>query len=211
MLALPALLAAPLLAAAEVVVYSARKEQLIEPLFKAFTEQTGIEVNYITDSEGPLLARLKAEGANTPADMLMTVDAGNLWQAAQEGVLAPVDSPVLEESIPDHLQDPENRWFGLSIRARTIAYAPSRVNPEELSTYEALGDPKWKGRLCLRTSKKVYNQSLVAMMIAREGEEKTQQVVESWVDNLATEPFSSDTAVLEAIAAGQCDVGVANT
>ena len=197
--------------AEEVVVYSARIEQLIKPIFDAFTKETGIQVKYLTDKEGPLLERLKSEGKNTAADMLITVDAGNLWHAAQEGLLKPVDSKVLEANIPAHLQDPQNRWFGLSVRARTIVYNPSKVKPEELSTYEALGDPKWKGRLCLRTSKKVYNQSLVAMLIAEHGEEKTEKIVKSWVDNLATEPFADDTKAMEAVAAGQCDVTVVNT
>jgi len=198
-------------AADEVVVYSARKEHLIKPLFDAYTERTGVQIRYVTDNAGALLARLKAEGDNTPADMLMTVDAGNLWQAANEGVLASVDSQVLESNIPDHLQDPQNRWFGLSVRARTIVYSTERVKPGELSTYEDLADPKWKGRLCLRTSKKVYNQSLVAMMIARLGEQRTEEIVRGWVANLATPPFSNDTKVMEAIAAGQCDVGIVNT
>jgi iron(III) transport system substrate-binding protein len=205
------LLTAPLVHAEEVVVYSARIEQLIKPMFDAFTKDTGIAVKYLTDKEGPLLERLKSEGKSTPADVLITVDAGNLWQAAQEGLLKPVDSKLLEANIPAHLQDPQNRWFGLSVRARTIVYNPNKVKPEELSTYEALGDPKWKGRLCLRTSKKVYNQSLVAMMIAEHGEDKAGKVVKSWVDNLATDPFADDTKAMEAVAAGQCDVTIINT
>lgn len=195
----------------EVVVYSARNEQLIRPLFDAYTKQTGTRVRFITDKEGPLLARLKAEGAKTPADILLTVDAGNLWYAAEQGVLAKVDSKALEQNVPAHLRDPEGRWYGLSVRARTIVYNPKRVQTSELSTYEALGDPKWKGRLCLRTSKKVYNQSLVAMMIARLGEAQTEEIVRAWVANLATPPLPDDTKVLEAIAAGQCDVGIVNT
>lgn len=198
-------------AADEVVVYSARKEHLIKPLFDAYTEKTGVPVRYITDKAGPLLQRLKAEGRNTRADVLMTVDAGNLWQAANEGVLSPVRSQVLAQNIPAHLRDPEGRWYGLSVRARTIAYSTERVKPEALSTYEDLAGPEWKGRLCLRTSKKVYNQSLVAMMIARLGEPETQRVVRGWVDNLATHVFSNDTKTLQAILAGQCDVAVVNT
>ncbi len=193
------------------VVYSARKEHLIKPLFDAYTERTGVVIRYVTDKAGPLLARLKAEGTNTPADMLITVDAGNLWQAAKQGVLARIDSPVLEDNVPAHLRAPDNRWFGLSVRARTIVYNPERVKPGELDTYEGLAEPTWKGRLCLRTSKKVYNQSLVAMMIERLGPEKTEAVVRGWVDNLATVPFSNDTKTMQAIAAGQCDVGIVNT
>lgn len=197
--------------AAEVVVYSARNEQLIQPMFDAYTRETGVKVRYITDKEGPLMARLKAEGANSPADLLLTVDAGNLWAAADAGLLQSTPSQSLEANVPAHLRDPENRWFGLSVRARTIFYARDKVSPGELSSYEDLADPKWKGKLCLRTSKKVYNQSLVAMLIAEHGAEATERIVRGWVNNLATEPFSNDTSLLEAIAAGQCQVGIANT
>ncbi len=198
-------------AADEIVVYTARKEHLVKPLFDAYTKKTGIKIKYITDKAAPLLARLQAEGKKSPADMLITVDAGNLWQAAEKGVLAPVKSDVLEKNIPEQLRDPQGRWFGLSVRARTIVYATDRVRTEELSTYEDLAAPRWKGRLCLRTSKKVYNQSLVAMMIARDGEKKTETVIRGWVNNLATAPFSNDTRMMKAIAAGQCDVGIVNT
>ncbi|MDP2785064.1 MAG: extracellular solute-binding protein, partial [Sulfurimicrobium sp.] len=143
--------------------------------------------------------------------MLITVDAGNLWEASREGLLRPVNSKVLNANVPAHLRDPGKQWFGLSVRARTIFYNNQKVKPAELSSYEDLGSAKWKGRLCLRTSKKVYNQSLVAMMIAEHGEAKAEQVVRSWVANLATDPHSDDTKMLEAIAAGQCDVGIANT
>jgi len=122
-----------------------------------------------------------------------------------------VKSQALEAAIPAHLRDPEGRWFGLAVRARTIAYSTERVKPSELSTYAALGDAKWKGRLCLRSGKHVYNQSLVAMMIGDIGEQATERVVGSWVANLAAEPFSSDTLMLNAIAAGQCDVGITNS
>lgn len=195
----------------EIVVYTARNEHLVKPLFDAYTEKTGVNIKYITDKAAPLLARLQAEGGNSPADMLITVDAGNLWQAAEKGVLAPVKSEILEQNIPTHLRDPEGRWFGLSVRARTIVYATDRVKKNELSSYENLADPVWKGRLCLRTSKKVYNQSLVAMMIAEKGQKETESVVKGWVNNLAAAPFSNDTKVMKAIAAGQCDVGIVNT
>ena len=197
--------------AEQVVVYSARIEQLIKPMFDAFTKESGIDVKFVTDKEGALLARLKAEGKNTPADMLITSDAGNLWEAAREGLLQPVESKTLESNIPANLHDPENQWFGLSVRARTIIYNTQRVKPADLSTYEALADPKWKGRLCLRTSKKVYNQSLVAMMIAELGEAKTEQIIKGWVTNLATDPLSDETRAMEFVAAGKCDVTIANT
>lgn len=197
--------------AQEVVVYSARNEQLIKPLFDAYTRETGVAVKFITDKEGPLMARLKAEGRNTPADVLLTVDAGNLWQASEEGLLRPIKSKTLETNVPAHLRDPENEWFGLSVRARTVVYNPTKVKPADLSTYEDLANPKWKGRLCLRTSKKVYNQSLVAMMIHEHGEGKTEDIVRGWVANLATAPFPDDTKTMEAVAAGQCDVALVNT
>jgi len=200
----------PVFSEEAVVVYSARNEQLIKPLFDAYTRETGVKVKFITDKEGPLLVRLKAEGKHTEADLLMTVDAGNLWQASKEGVLRPVASDLLMNNIPAHLRDPKNEWFGLSVRARTIVYNKNKVTPSDLSTYEALGSPRWSKRLCLRTSKSVYNQSLVAMMISELGEEKTEKIVRSWVKNQA-EVFSDDVSVMKAIAAGQCDVGIANT
>ncbi len=199
------------LAADELVVYSARAEQLIKPLFDQYTKETGTKISFITDAEGPLIARLEAEGERTPADMMITVDAGNLWIAAEKGLFRPIQSDVLEDAVPAKYQDSQNRWFGLSLRARTIVYSTERVKPSELSTYEDLADKKWEGRLCLRTSKKVYNQSLVATLIERHGEAKTEQIVKGWVDNLATDVFANDTALIEAIAAGQCDVGIVNT
>ena len=210
-LVVAALLAPLSVSAKEVVVYSARNEHLIKPLFDRYTRETGVEIRYITDKAGPLMQRLRAEGKRTPADMLITVDAGNLWHAAQSGVLASVDSAVLNANIPAHLRDSEGRWFGLSERARTIVYSTERVKPGELSSYEDLAEPKWKGRLCLRTSKKVYNQSLVATLIARHGEKQAEQIVRGWVDNLATAPFSNDTKAMQAVAAGQCDVTIVNT
>ncbi len=197
--------------AEDVVVYSARNEQLIKPLFDAYTRETGVQVKFVTDKEGPLMARLKAEGRNTPADLFMTVDAGNLWQAAQEELLKPVNSKVLAANIPEHLRDPGNEWFGLSVRARTVVYNRNKVKAGELTTYEDLASPKWKDRLCLRTSKKVYNQSLVGMMMSEHGEPKTEQIVRGWVANLATDPFPDDTKAMEAVAAGLCDVTVVNT
>lgn len=195
----------------ELVVYSSRNEQLIKPLFDKYTAETGQAIRFVTDDAGPLIERLAAEGKNSPADVLITVDAGQLWQAAERGILRSVESEVLTRNIPEHLRDPGNRWFGLSVRARTIVYSTERVKPEDLSGYEDLAGEQWKGRVCLRTSKSVYNQSLVAMMIAAHGEEKTEEIVRGWVANLATEPFANDTRLMEAIVAGQCDVGIVNT
>ena len=206
-----ALLTSTVHAEQEVVVYSARNEQLIKPLFDAYEKASGVRIRFLTDKEGPLLARLKAEGVNPPADLLLTVDAGNLWQAARSGLLQPVSSALLEERIPAHLRDPDNLWVGLSVRARTVVYNPERVDPAELSTYADLADPQWRGRLCLRTSNKVYNQSLVAMLIAEQGEQDAERIVRGWVANLATPPFADDTAALKAVAAGQCDLTLVNT
>ena len=198
-------------AADEVVVYTARIDELIKPVFDAYTAKTGVPIKFITDKEAPLLARLKAEGQNTPADMLITVDAGNLWQAEQQGVLKPLDSAVIAANIPAQYRSASGAWTGLSLRARTIVYSTERVNPEELSTYEALADANWEGRLCLRSSKKVYNQSLTATLIETHGAAKTEEILKGWVANLATDPFADDTALLQAIDAGQCDVGLVNT
>lgn len=200
-----------LLAAEEVVIYSARNEHLFKPVMDRYNQKTGVKIKLLTDKEAALLVRLKAEGENTPADLLVTVDAGNLWEAVAQDVLLQVNSEVLKNNVPLHLRDPKGYWFGLSIRARTIVYNTKKVKPSELSTYEALGEAQWKNRLCLRTSKKVYNQSLVAMMISQIGPEKTAEVVKSWVHNLAAPVFPDDTKVMEAIAAGQCDVGIVNT
>ncbi|ARU90310.1 extracellular solute-binding protein [Pseudomonas sp. M30-35] len=198
-------------AADEVVVYSSRIDELIKPVFDAYTAKTGVPIKFITDKEAPLIARLKAEGANTPADMLITVDAGNLWQAEQAGVLQPFKSATIDANIPAQYRSSTDSWTGLSLRARTIFYSTDRVKPSELSTYEALADKNWEGRLCLRTSKKVYNQSLTATLIETHGEAKTEEIIKGWVNNLATDVFADDTALLQAIDAGQCDVGITNT
>ena len=193
------------------VVYSSRNEHLIRPVFALFTEETGIDVEYATDKAGVLIERIKAEGKNTPADVLITVDAGTLGYAAQQGIFQPLDSADVVERVPAYLRDDKDYWTGLSLRARTIVYSTERVNPEQLSSYQDLGASQWEGRVCLRTSKKVYNQSLVAMLITEQGEAKAESIVSSWVANLAIPPTSNDTKLMEAILAGQCDVGIINT
>ena len=198
-------------AADDIVVYSSRIDELIKPVFDKYTEKTGVKIKFITDKEAPLMARLKAEGGNTPADILITVDAGNLWQAEQMDILQPLNSDTIKANIPAQYRSSNDKWTGLSLRARTIAYSTDRVTPAELSTYEALADKNWEGRLCLRTSKKVYNQSLTATLIETHGAEKTETLVKSWIGNLATDVFSDDTALLQAIDAGQCDVGIVNS
>jgi iron(III) transport system substrate-binding protein len=200
---------APLLAASpEIVVYSARHYGQ-EAAFDAFTKKTGIRVRTFSGSTGELYERLRAEGDKSPADVLLTVDAGNLWNAARAGLLSRVESTELLRNVPAHLRDPEQRWFGLTVRARTIVHHKERVTASELSTYEALGDPRWKGRLCLRTSGYIYNQSLLATMISRHGEPRVEHIVRGWVANAPT-LINSDTKIVEAIAAGQCDVGIVN-
>jgi iron(III) transport system substrate-binding protein len=208
--ALSTLVAAPAASvAAELVLYSSRHYPK-EPAFDAFTRRTGVALRVLQGSDAELFERLRAEGDRTPADVLITVDAGNLWNAAQAGLLQPVDSRELAANIPPHLRDPEGRWVGLAVRARTIMYNTRKVKPEELSTYAALGDPRWRRRLCLRSSTHVYNQSLLATMIKRYGEARTEEIVRGWVANQPT-LINGDTKILEAIAAGQCDVGVTNT
>jgi iron(III) transport system substrate-binding protein len=195
---------------ADLTVYTSRKEHLVKEVFKQFEKETSIKVSYRTGKSGALIQTIKAEGNNSPADLFMTVDAGNLWFAAKEGIFESTNSKVLGKNIPSHLKDSKNNWFGLSVRARTIAYNFNKVKDGELNSYEDLATEKWKGRICLRTSKKVYNQSLVAMLIGELGYEKAKEVVGGWVKN-NVEIFSNDTSVLKSIAAGQCDVGIVNT
>lgn len=197
--------------AAEVNLYSARKEALIKPLLDKFTVQTGIKVNLVTAKADALLKRLESEGRNSPADVLLTTDAGRLHRAKAAGVLQPVKSGVLEQAVPTAYRDPEGYWYGLSLRARTIFYVKGKVEPAELSSYEALADPKWKGRICIRSSNNIYNQSLVASMIASNGEAKTEAWAKGLVANMARPPKGGDRDQIKAAAAGQCDIAVANT
>ena len=194
-----------------VTVYSSRKEHLIKPLFEVFTKDTGIKVDYLTGKGGALIERLKLEGTSTQADMFMTVDAGNLWYAGSQDLFQPIQTETIKSNIPSHLRDPNGLWTGLSIRARTIVYSTQRVNPSDLSTYADLATNKWKGRLCLRTSKKIYTKSLAASVIYNHGEDKAGDIVSGWVNNLAATPNAKDSHVMNAILAGQCDVGLVNT
>lgn len=203
--------AAPVYADGEVNLYSARKEALIKPLLDRFSAETGIEVNLVTGKDDALLERLKSEGANSPADLFITADAGRLHRAKVAGVLQAVASETLDAAIPAHLRDPDGQWFGLSQRARPIFYALDRVKPEALSTYEDLADPKWKGRICIRSSDNIYNQSLVASMIASDGEAATEEWAKGFVANFAQPPQGGDRDQIKAAAAGVCDVAVANT
>ena len=195
----------------EVNVYSARQEALILPLLQKFEAETGIGYNLITAKADELLKRLESEGRSTPADVFITTDAGRLQRAKEAGVLRAVDNALLDERIPQNLRDRENYWVGLSQRARVIFYAKDRVNPDELSTYEALADPKWKQRICIRSSSNIYNQSLVASMIEAYGIEQTEAWVRGLVANFARKPAGGDTDQLRAASAGQCDIAIANT
>lgn len=195
----------------EVNIYSARQESLIKPILDRFTEKTGIKVNMVTGKGDALLTRLKSEGMNSPADLLLTVDAGRLYRAQEAGVLQAIQSNDLINSIPSHLRSLEDQWYGLSVRARVLVYAKDRVQPSELSTYEALSDPTWNGRVCVRSSSNIYNQSLVAGMIASQGMAETETWLAGLVSNFARPPAGGDRDQIKAVAAGQCDVAIVNS
>ncbi len=195
----------------DIQVYSARHYDL-EDAFVEFEDETGMSVDFIYGDDAELLERLKAEGDETPADLFVTVDAGNLWNAAEQGELATVSSTVLDESVPEQYRDPQDRWFGLALRARTVAYNPDNVDPGEFDTedtYGGLTDPKWRGRLCMRDSTEAYTQSLVASLIDLHGRERALEIVQGWLDN-DVEIMSNDILLLEALDAGTCDVAIVN-
>ena len=188
-------------------VYSARHYDL-EEAFEQFNAQTGIDVEFLFGTDAELRERIAAEGEDTQADVYLTVDAGNLASAADQGIFAALDSEILDAAVPEGLRDPQDRWFALAQRARTIVYSPERVDPGELSTYEDLADPRWAGRLCLRQSSASYTQSLVASMIASGGEQQTEEAVGGWSEN--ADIFSNDVEIIQNIASGGCDVGIVN-
>jgi iron(III) transport system substrate-binding protein len=191
--------------------YTSRHYQTDEALYEGFTRQTGIKINRIEAGEDPLIERMKQEGARSPADVLMTVDAGRLWRAEQAGLFQPVRSKLLEERIPAALRHPEGLWYGFSMRARPIFYAKGRVDPATLAEYESLADPRHKGRICIRSSSNVYNLSLMSSMIVAHGPQKAEEWARAVVANLARAPKGGDTDQLMAVAAGECDIAVANT
>lgn len=201
----------PARAEGEINVYSARHYPSDEILFALFTEETGIKVNVINGNAEELMQRQQQEGESSPADVLITVDAGNLWRAQEMGLFQPVQSEILNKEIPANLRDPEGRWFAFSKRARVVIYNTEKVKPEELSTYDGLADPKWKGRLLVRSSGNIYNQSLVASMIEHEGVEKTEAWAKGIVANLARKPEGGDTDQLKAVMAGVGDLAISNT
>ncbi|MBD2021179.1 extracellular solute-binding protein, partial [Leptolyngbya sp. FACHB-36] len=191
--------------------YSARHYDTDTSIYDSFTRKTGIKVNLVEADADKLIERIKSEGANSPADVLITVDAGRLWRAQDAGILQPVSSKVLTSAIPAELREPNGHWFGLARRARVIMYNKDKVKPSELSTYEDLANPKWKGRLVARTSTHVYNQSLTGSVIAVNGPQKTEEWVRGVVANFARSPEGNDTAQIRAVASGAADLTFVNT
>ncbi|MFQ5659233.1 MAG: Fe(3+) ABC transporter substrate-binding protein [Gammaproteobacteria bacterium] len=198
-------------AAAEVNIYSARKEALIKPLLDIYSDETGVKINLVTGKADALIKRLQLEGNNSPADLLLTVDVGRLHRAKQAGLLQPVKSEVLLATVPANYRDRDGYWFGLSLRSRIIVYARDRVSPTQLSTYEALADPKWHGQLCIRSSSNIYNQSLVASLVAHQGVAATEEWAKGLVANFARSPKGGDRDQIKAVAAGQCNLALVNT
>lgn len=192
-------------------VYSHRHYDIDRQLFDRFTEQTGIRVNVVTASADELLTRLQTEGASSPADVLVTVDAGRLHRAKERGLLQAVESEVLERNVPAEYRDPDGFWYGLTKRARVIVYAKDRVNPADVATLASLTDTRWRGKVLVRSSENVYNQSQLAALIAHEGEAAAQAWAEGIVRNMARSPAGGDTDQVKAVAAGVGDVAMSNT
>ena len=197
--------------ASEVNIYSARQEELIKPLLDKFSNETGIKVNLITGKPDELISRMASEGRNSPADVLISTDVGRLYRAKQQGVLQAIESEVLTGTIPAEMRDPAGQWFGLTMRARPILYVPGKVDPKQLSTYEDLASPKWKGKICIRSSDNIYNQSMTASIIAHDGAEKAESWAKGLVANFAMPPKGGDRDQIKAAAAGVCDIAIANT
>lgn len=191
-------------------VYSSRHYSTDEGLYANFTRQTGIRINRIEAGEDALIERIRNEGARSPADVLITVDAGRLWRAEQLGMFQRVKSALLDARIPASLRDPAGHWFGFSLRARVIAYNKAKVRGEEVQRYEDLADPKWKGRLCMRSSSNIYNLSLMGALIEHLGEPAAEAWAKAVRTNLARDPKGGDTDQLKSVAAGECDVTVSN-
>ena len=193
---------------ADVVVYNGRSQYGDEAAFKSFEDATGKRIELRGGTAPELFERLRSEGSETPADLLVTTDLANLWRAKEAGLLAPVSTPALERQVPEQWRDPDGDWWGLSLRIRTPMRSTS-VDPKLVQSYEDLGDPRWKGELCLRTSNNEYNQSFVADMIAKRGADATEELLRSWMANDPT-IITSDSELIAAIAAGECDVGLTN-
>lgn len=197
--------------AAEVNVYSARKEALIKPILDKFTAQTNIKVNLVTGKADALISRLASEGALSPADVIITTDVGRLHRAKSQNLLQSYQSEQLTQAIPANYRDNDNQWFGLTLRARPIMYVPERVDPTSLSTVENLADKQWQGRICVRSSGNIYNQSMVAAMLTQESESRVQTWAKGLVNNLARPPKGGDRDQIKAAVAGVCDVVIANS
>jgi iron(III) transport system substrate-binding protein len=191
--------------------YSSRHYQTDEALYTEFTRLTGIRINRIEAPEDALIERLRTEGTASPADVLVTVDAGRLWRAEQLGLLQPVKSAVLDSRVPEHLRHPDGLWFGFSTRARVIVYNKAAVKPGEIRSYEDLADPKWKGKVCMRSSSSIYNLSLAAALISHAGEQKTEEWARGVVANFARAPKGGDTDQIKSVAAGECALTISNT
>jgi len=191
--------------------YSSRHYQTDEALYANFEKATGIKINRIEGPEDPLIERMKSEGAKSPADVLVTVDMGRLLKAQQLGLFQPVRSAVLEQKVPPELRAPDGTWFGFSVRARPIYYAKARVDAAQITDYESLADPKWKGKVCTRSGMHPYNLSLMSSMVAANGVEKAEAWARGVVANMARPPKGGDTDQIKAVAAGECDVALGNT
>ncbi|HCR98612.1 MAG: Fe(3+) ABC transporter substrate-binding protein [Halomonas sp.] len=191
-------------------IYSARHYDSDEILYKAFTDETGIEVNVLEGDSDQLMERMQREGIASPADVMLTVDAGRLWRAEQDGLFQSVDSEVLSERLPESMRQPDNLWFGFSQRARVIFYNRDNFDPSQIESYEDLADPRFEGQLCIRSSNNIYNQSLLASMIEHHGEEGAEEWAQGVVNNLARNPEGGDTDQILGVASGECDLAVAN-
>ena len=195
----------------QINLYSSRHYNTDQKLYTDFEKQTGIKVNLVEGKAEELLERIKSEGRNSKADIFLTADAGNLWQAQQAGIFTPVSSSVLTQKIPSYFREPKNHWFGFSKRVRVIMYNKGKVKPSQLSTYEDLANPKWRKKIAIRSSSNIYNQSLVAWLIAINGQQKTEDWCKGIVANMARPPQGGDRDQFEAVAAGIADLAVANT
>jgi iron(III) transport system substrate-binding protein len=193
----------------EVNVYTYRETRLVQPLFEAFTRDTGIKVNVVSASSG-LEQRIKAEGANSPADVLLTVDIGRIDEAVKAGVTQPIESTVLDTVVPAQYRDPDGHWAGISMRARVIYASKDRVKQDTI-TYEELADPKWKGKICIRSGKHMYNNALFAAYVAKHGEAKAEEWLKGLKANLAQKPSGGDRETARDVAAGKCDIGIGNS
>lgn len=195
----------------EVNVYSQRHYDSDKELFKLFEEKTGIKVNLVTAKAEELVAKLSIEGRNSPADILITADIGNLYTAKQRGLLQGVESKILEENVPTHLRDDDNNWFALTKRARIFVYNPKTVDPKDLDDYFSLTKPEFKGKVITRTSTHAYNKSLLASIIAHHGEDKALEFAKGLVNNLARNPKGSDKDQIRAVASGEADIAIVNS